>query len=238
MSERANIIIENVHIHLPERSGRPCVKAKPVSRPEPDLKPSGMSDEEWEILNGTIHRNIQDGKYAVGDTLTRTMPDGTKIIWDVIGVDVDELVNPEYPHSITIQMHDLVLPKMPFDSDTNVWEKSEIRRNLNSGMFDFKAMGFDSLAVPVYKNTDGVITADRYFLLSKDEVDEDETPYPYYNDPDNRVKYTLNGEAQYVRLRSAYRGNALYAWFASNAGSVHYYTASYAYRCAPACVLQ
>ena len=42
---------------------------------------------------------------------------------------------------------------------------------------------------------------------------------------------------QYVRLRSAFRGNAYIAWYVTASGSVNYASAISAYRCAPACAI-
>ena len=46
-----------------------------------------------------------------------------------------------------------------------------------------------------------------------------------------------NGTAQNCRLRSAYRGNVSNAWLVLTAGYLGSNSASYAYRCAPACVI-
>ena len=46
-----------------------------------------------------------------------------------------------------------------------------------------------------------------------------------------------NGTAQYCRLRSAYRGNVYNAWVVYTTGYLYGHYASYAYRCAPACVI-
>ena len=42
---------------------------------------------------------------------------------------------------------------------------------------------------------------------------------------------------QNVRVRSANRGNAVYAWYVHSAGYVHSNYASYAFRFSPACVI-
>ena len=53
-----------------------------------------------------------------------------------------------------------------------------------------------------------------------------------------RYGYNAQGTAQYCRLRSAGRGSAVSTWNVSTTGGVTTsYTASYALRCAPACVI-
>ena len=59
------------------------------------------------------------------------------------------------------------------------------------------------------------------------------------NQNDGYKTYAINAKTspQYVRLRSAYRGNACYTWYVTSSGIVNHYSASWSYRCAPACVI-
>lgn len=52
-----------------------------------------------------------------------------------------------------------------------------------------------------------------------------------------RYAYNAKTSAQYCRLRSAYRGTATYAWSVYTTGYADAYTAAYAYRGCPACVI-
>ena len=53
-----------------------------------------------------------------------------------------------------------------------------------------------------------------------------------------RYAYEAQTSAQYCRLRSAYRGYALNAWYVASTGYVnYYYYATTSFRCAPACVI-
>ena len=52
-----------------------------------------------------------------------------------------------------------------------------------------------------------------------------------------RYAYENRTSAQSCRLRSAYRGYASGAWSVTSTGNASYYSAAYAYRCAPACVI-
>jgi len=60
-----------------------------------------------------------------------------------------------------------------------------------------------------------------------------ETPNPRHI----RYGYNAQGTAQYCRLRSASRGYASVTWSVYTTGTVTSYTALYAVRCAPACVI-
>lgn len=55
----------------------------------------------------------------------------------------------------------------------------------------------------------------------------------------NHIRYAYNSKtsAQLCRLRSASRGSASYTWFVGASGNAYSYYATYAYRCAPACVI-
>lgn len=62
---------------------------------------------------------------------------------------------------------------------------------------------------------------------------------PYYTAADEYITYGIENKlsAQYVRLRSAYRFNSCSAWYVDPSGNVGYGSASYSFRCAPACVI-
>lgn len=53
-----------------------------------------------------------------------------------------------------------------------------------------------------------------------------------------RYAYDAKTSAQYCRLRSAFRGTATHAWYVASTGYAYTYgTATYAFRCGPACVI-
>ena len=52
-----------------------------------------------------------------------------------------------------------------------------------------------------------------------------------------RYAYNAKTSAQYCRLRSAYCGNAIYAWYVNTSGTAGYGNATYALRAVPACVI-
>jgi hypothetical protein len=66
------------------------------------------------------------------------------------------------------------------------------------------------------------------------------TPIPWSTTGAAPITYAINAKTspQTVRFRSAYRGNSSYAWCVNSSGYVYYYySAAYAGRFAPACVI-
>ena len=65
--------------------------------------------------------------FSEGDTIDIEF-DGEVIQHDIIGIDAEKLVDKSLEHSITIQMHDLVMEERPFDTTgdygSNVCETS------------------------------------------------------------------------------------------------------------------
>lgn len=180
--------------------------------------------------------------FSEGDTIDIEF-DGEVTQHDIIGIDAEKLVDKSLEHSITIQMHDLMMEERPFsttgDYGSNVWETSELRKYLQSEEFRerYKKL-VPYLAKVVKENNSGYDTEDLFFLLSVDEVDPKKTPYEYYKDVTNRQKKNADGEAEYHRLRSASRGSLYGPWCVSSSGYVgagHY--AITTARCAPACTI-
>lgn len=189
---------------------------------------------------------IRSGKAAeelsVGNQLTITF-DGKEVLYDVIGIDAEKLVNPDLKHSITIQAHTL-FEERAFNntdkgSETNIWETSDIRAYLNSEEYAARFADLIPYLQKVYKdNADRNPTEETFFLLSLDEYKEDKTPYPFYKGGEiNRVKADENGETDWHWTRSASRGNAYNAWLVSAGGYAYSNNARDAIRFAPACVI-
>ena len=86
-------------------------------------------------------------------------------------------------------------------------------------------------------NSNGEQTEDLFFLLSKEEFDPEETPYEFYENKANRVKFTEDGNTCSHWTRSAYRGYSGYAWGVGSDGGVGNHGASWVARCAPACTI-
>ena len=163
--------------------------------------------------------------------------DGKEVPYDVIGIDVEKPATQNVKHTVTIQAHTL-LEERVYNSTGNDWKSSEMREYLNSTAF-FERFGEDlrPYLVPVIKDVDDEESTELVFLLSKEEFEEETTPYPYYKKEINRVKADENGCTDFHITRSAYRGYGYITWYVSASGGVSNYFACYAWRCAPACVI-
>lgn len=132
------------------------------------------------IRNGTIKEWV-----SVGDILTVNHSEYGLLDFDVLDFDRDMPADRPPCSTVTLQLHDLVLPEIPFDKNGgNSWENSSIRAWLNDREFmDGFNPEFASLIVPVNKVTNQNTekeehTEDSFFLLSKEEIAVD--GYVYY----------------------------------------------------------
>lgn len=188
------------------------------------------------IRNGEIQNHV-----SVGDTIW-IMFDGKEVPYDVIGFDVEELADKTLDHSMTIQAH-VAIEAREFDTKgdygSNVWADSELREYLQSDEFKERFADLIPYLAKVKKNnSNGEQTEDLFFLLSKEEFDPEETPYEFYENKANRVKFTEDGNTCRHWTRSACRGNSGLTWCVNSDGYVNYgYDATWAGRCAPACTI-
>lgn len=191
----------------------------------------------WEELGKIIEAGKVKEFFGGKGSISVKMEGVGVVVFDVIGYDTEKLAE-DKQHSITLWMRDLILDKMAFSTEgNNKWEESDIRKHINSEEFINRfETGFRELICPVYKdNGDYVDTVDRFFLLSKEEL---EGGYEYIKTEADRVKVDENGEIDWHWTRSASRGDANSAWFVSSSGYVYYsYGAYWAHRFSPACVI-
>lgn len=190
----------------------------------------------WEQLEEIIEAGKAKEFFGGKGSISVEMESVGTVIFDIIGYDVEKLAE-DKQHSVTLWMRDLIFDKMAFSvEDNNNWEESDIRKYINSEEFINRfETGFRELICPVYKdNGDYADTVDRFFLLSKKEL---EGGYEFIKTGADRVKVDKNGKADWHWTRSANRGNANYAWYVSASGYVGYLNARWAGRFSPACVI-
>lgn len=223
-----------------ERTEHECEKTestgKSVSVTHKYKKTFTLDELRTLIRSGEIQNHV-----SVGDTIW-IMFDGKEVPYDVIGFDVEELADKTLDHSMTIQAH-VAIEAREFDTKgdygSNVWADSELREYLQSDEFKERFADLIPYLAKVKKNnSNGEQTEDLFFLLSKEEFDPDETPYEFYENKANRVKFTEDGNTCRHWTRSAYRGDSTSTWCVSSDGGVYSYGyASWADRCAPACTI-
>ena len=164
---------------------------------------------------------------------------GTALL-NILDYDKDKTADPDM-RTMTLQFTDLLFDEMPFDEKgSNKWEESSIRRNINSTVFKEKfEEGFRRLLVPVLKeNGDREATLDTFFLLSVEEMKDEEKKYQRFRSERDCVKVNPKQEKEWHWTRSADRGLSYSTWCVHSSGYVyHYYYAVGALRCAPACVI-
>lgn len=161
-------------------------------------------------------------------------------VLNILDYDKDKATDKDM-HTMTLQFADLLFDEMPFDENgCNKWEKSSIRKYMNS--IEFKERfeeGFKRLLVPVLKeNDDRQETLDTFFLLSVDEMKDDEKKYRRFRTEHDYVKVNADQKTDWYWTRTAYRGNAYNTWYVGASGGVSdcgY--AMYSIRFAPACVI-
>lgn len=223
-----------------ERTEHECEKTestgKSVSVTHKYKKTFTLDELRTLIRSGEIQNHV-----SVGDTIW-IMFDGKEVPYDVIGFDVEELADKTLDHSMTIQAH-VAIEAREFDTKgdygSNVWADSELREYLQSDEFKERFADLIPYLAKVKKNnSNGEQTEDLFFLLSKEEFDPDETPYEFYENKANRVKFTEDGNTCRHWTRSANRGTSYGTWYVNSDGTVSYhYAANRAIRCAPACTI-
>lgn len=190
----------------------------------------------WEQLEEIIEAGKAKEFFGGKGSISVEMEGVGAVTFDIIGYDAEKLAE-DKQHSITLWMRNLILNKMAFSTENNnKWEESDIRKHINSEEFINRfETGFRELICPVYKdNGECIDTVDRFFLLSKEEL---EGGYEYIKTEADRVKVDENGETDVHWTRSARRGNAGSTWYVNASGCVYYSSASWANRFSPACVI-
>ena len=190
----------------------------------------------WEELGEIIEAGKAKEFFGGEGSISVEMEGVGTVIFDIIGYDAEKLMDPG-KHSMTLWMRDLLFEGMPFSVEgNNKWEESDIRKHINSEEFINRfETGFRELICPVYKdNGERIDTVDRFFLLSKEEL---EGGYEYINTEADRVKVDENGETDVHWTRSAYRGGAYSTWCVYPSGNVGSSGAYWASRFSPACVI-
>lgn len=163
---------------------------------------------------------------------------GTALL-NILDYDKDKTVDPDM-RTMTLQFTDLLFDEMPFDENgSNKWEESSIRRHINSTAFKGKfEEGFRRLLVPAIKeNGDRKATQDTFFLLSVEEMKDEEKKYQRFRSERDCVKVNPEHETEWHWTRSALRGFSYITWYVTSSGGISYGSAVGASRCAPACVI-
>lgn len=192
----------------------------------------------WEEVGDILEAGKGEETFGLGEMTVKVEGVGTAVL-KILDYDKDKSMDPT-AHTATVWFERLEFDEKPFDENgSNQWAKCSLRKDVNS--VEFKSRfeeGFRKLLTPVLKKNDGgEDTLDTFFLLSREEL-EGEERYRGIETEKDRIKVNPDGETDWHWTRSAYRGNAFYAWHVYPSGGVYdYYLATSAHRFAPACVL-
>ena len=82
---------------------------------EIDALATVMSVTSWEDVQKAVRSGIASKIFSIGDQLT-CQRNGIDLVWDIIGIDHDTPADPQYSHSLTLQLHDCFTEAMQFDA--------------------------------------------------------------------------------------------------------------------------
>lgn len=241
MNETAQICAEPLHQFCDcamneEDSDRDCEKSKYTGKElnvTHKYKKTFTLDEVRALIrSGEIQNHI-----SIGDTIW-IMFDGKEVPYDVIGFDAEELADKTLNHSMTIQARVAIEARI-FDAKGDYgWADSDLREYLQSDEFKERFADLIPYLTKVKKhNINGKQTEDLFFLLSKEEFDPEETPYEFYENKANRVKFKEDGSICIHWTRSFYMGGLNYTYYVDINGNIHGNNAMWNYPCAPACTI-
>ena len=69
----------------------------------------------WEDVQKAVRSGIASKVFSIGDQLT-CQKDGVNLVWDIIGIDHDTPADPQYTHSMTLQLHDCFQTSLQYDA--------------------------------------------------------------------------------------------------------------------------
>ncbi len=109
MSNVFNLVSEETYIEQTDKLA--VYLAAIAAKGDGTLRPTSWSDVQSIVRNGLASK-----VFAIGDQLT-CQRDGVNLVWDVIGIDHDTPADPQFTHSMTLQLHDCFPTNMQFDAD-------------------------------------------------------------------------------------------------------------------------
>lgn len=211
------------------RKGEQTMKARTI----------GETEYTWEQIEEILAAGKARETFGEDGQITVQVEGIGTALLNILDYDKDKAADPDM-RTMTLQFADLPFDEIPFDENgCNKWEKSSIRRNMNSIAFKERfEEGFRRLLVPVLKENGGrETTLDTFFLLSVEEMKDKEKKYQRFRSERDRVKVNPEQETEWHWTRTAYRGSAYVTWLVYASGYVYYGNAVCSSRFAPACVI-
>ena len=82
---------------------------------EIDALAAFMPVTSWEDVQKAVRLGIASKIFSIGDQLT-CQRNNVNLVWDVIGIDHDTPADPQFTHSMTLQLHDCFPTAIQFDA--------------------------------------------------------------------------------------------------------------------------
>lgn len=93
--------------------------------------------ESWADVQKIVRAGMASKIFSIGDQLT-CQRDGVNLVWDVIGIDHDTPADPQFTHSLTLQLHDCFPTILQFDAPEAFYYAAS---SLAAGTYNFTFSG-------------------------------------------------------------------------------------------------
>ena len=95
--------------------------------------------ESWADVQKIVRAGMASKIFSIGDQLTCQRGNDT-LVWDIIGIDHDTPADPQFTHSLTLQLHDCFPTTMQFDAPEALYYCESA---LAAGTYHFAYSGTD-----------------------------------------------------------------------------------------------
>lgn len=106
---------------------------------EIDTLASVIPVTSWVDVQKAVRSGIASKIFSIGDQLT-CQRDNDTLVWDIIGIDHDTPADPQFTHSMTLQLHDCFPTVMQFDAPEALYYAEN---GLETGTYHFTINGTD-----------------------------------------------------------------------------------------------
>lgn len=110
--------------------------------------------ENWSDVQRLVRTGLAGKMLSIGDQLV-CEKSGTRLVWDIIGIDHDTPNDSQYAHSITIQLHDLFGTYLVFDATEALFAFPD---GLAAGTYNFKVTQHSWVSADVGKTFQFTLT--------------------------------------------------------------------------------
>lgn len=110
--------------------------------------------DSWQDVQTIVRQGLASKVFSIGDQLT-CQRDGIDLVWDIIGIDHDTPSDPQFTHSMTLQLHDCYNGIVQFDArEAFYYAETE----MPAGTYHFKLATHNWVAADVGKSFQFTLT--------------------------------------------------------------------------------